>query len=141
MLTRHLIDQVRQLIGEGKNSLRMIARLTGVSRGTVRMIALGKRRDREPKKVEPWEAERPGPPQRCPTCGGKVYMPCRLCAARSHREPSPAPRKPWTLAALAGPAIGLDLRPEHRRRYEEIKEKRRANATLAEAARDVFSDR
>ena len=46
MLDSFIVDTIRRLLAEGKWSMRKIARMTGVSRGTVLAIAHGKRRDR-----------------------------------------------------------------------------------------------
>ncbi len=54
MIAAQLVEQIEQLLTEGKMSHRGIARVTGVSRGTIGAIATGKRRIR-PKIVQPWE--------------------------------------------------------------------------------------
>lgn len=81
---------VRRLLAEGLH-VREVARVTGISRDTIRMYA-------NPR----YAPGRPGPKphdslprlrslatpelngERCPTCGGLVVMPCVLCAARQH---------------------------------------------------------
>jgi transcriptional regulator with XRE-family HTH domain len=123
-----LIEEVRRLLAEGKLSQRKIARATGVSRGVVDAIAAGKRPDYEGQRPRFDEACEPaGPPARCPECGGKVYLPCRLCEARRAAASSP-PRPPRT--SKNGPLV-LDLKEEHRRRYEQVRARRIA-AELAE---------
>ena len=122
MLVNSMVKEVRRLLGEGKLSQRKIARVTGISRCTVSAIASGKRPDyppRRPTADEPWK--RSGPRERCPTCGGLVYMPCRVCRLRS--------RKALGVTRLhsdqrpAGP-LQLDLHPEHQHGYEEMHAKR-----------------
>ncbi len=74
---------VRQLLDDQDNSLRTIAKLTGVSRGTVSSMAAGKWRPHSPKEPgirDTPDAERPI--GRCPVCEVKVYLPCRACAVR-----------------------------------------------------------
>ena len=70
--------EVRRLLAEERRNKRMIARMLGVSRGTVIDIALGRRPDypERPEDCEPG-CESVGLPERCPGCGGKVYLPCR----------------------------------------------------------------
>ncbi len=81
MIAQHKVEQVRYLLSQGV-SQRKIARIVGISRGTVVAIAHGKRRDApEPDELDGWPAH--GEPRRCPGCGGMVYLPCRLCHVRS----------------------------------------------------------
>ena len=132
MIEPHLVEQVEQLLAKGKLSHRKIARFTGVSRGTIGAIATG-RRCIQPRPTWPWEEEPmvpDVPPQRCPQCGGMVYMPCRLCRTRKEMAKLPAIRaliranafQPFT-------PIGLNLKPVHQQRYEEV---RRWRVALAE---------
>ena len=119
MLAPSMVLEIRRLLAEGIFSQRKIARLTGVSRGSVGAIASGKRPDYELRSRVEDKFERPaGPPRRCPTCGGMVYMPCRLCALRrrlaskgKNRRPDPRPEG----------GLAPELRDEHRRRYEKVR--------------------
>ena len=119
MLAPSMVREIRRLLAEGNFSQRKIARLTGVSRGTIGAIASGKRPDYEPRsRIEDKSAQSADPPRRCPTCGGMVYMPCRLCALRrrlaskkKNRRPDPRPEG----------LLGLELRDEHRKRYERVR--------------------
>ena len=76
MIEARKILEVIRLLRERKHSQRIIARMMGISRGTVSAIARGKiRRDfTEPLGIEP-----KGPWVRCPQCGGKTQMPCTVC--------------------------------------------------------------
>jgi hypothetical protein len=56
---------------------RVVAKLSGVSRNTVERLAHGLAVKTQPE---------PGELSRCPTCGGRVFLPCRLCAVRSQRK-------------------------------------------------------
>ncbi|MBN1395699.1 MAG: helix-turn-helix domain-containing protein [Pirellulales bacterium] len=122
MLSPEIVDEVRRLLAEGVHSQRKIARLTGVSRGSVCAIANGRRTER--RRCSDEDQERPsGPPRRCPGCGGMVYMPCLLCRAR---EKSNVARRAFFLRRVSAPA-GLELRPEHHARYLQVRDWRRRN--------------
>jgi DNA-binding XRE family transcriptional regulator len=86
MLAHEVVEKVRYLLAEGSLSQRKIALRVGISRNTVHAIAQGKVRDRDAA----WKAADPslplGPPRRCPTCGGMVFMPCLLCHIRAIKE-------------------------------------------------------
>jgi len=120
MLAPALVAEVRRLLAEGRLSYRKIAKLSGVSRGTIGAIATGRRPDYPPPRAGEEESLEPsGPPERCPECGGMVYMPCRLCSMRGA-----------TAAERIRPAIpdaeveelpSLDLKQEHRQRYEQVR--------------------
>jgi transcriptional regulator with XRE-family HTH domain len=92
MLLPAQVEEVRRLLAEGGRSQREIAKLTGVSRGTIGAIASGKRRDREPRPEEDFSL-RHGPVVRCPECGGKVYSPCILCRTRKLKNEERADRR------------------------------------------------
>lgn len=91
MLEESIVAEVKRLVATKKLSLKKIADLTHVSRGSVSAIASGKRRikKRKPLRVpeiieetDPW-GERfyypAGPFARCPICGARVQMPCLAC--------------------------------------------------------------
>ncbi len=125
MLTQTVVAEIRRLLAEDQLSHRKIARLTGVCRGTIGAIAAGRRPDyqqlRRARQGDPLEPA--GPPERCPGCGGMVYHPCRFCRARSLAARS---RKPATGRHQEPPGelLALQLKDEHRRRYEEIHARR-----------------
>ena len=141
MLPPSVVNEIRRLLtGEGL-SYREIVRITGVSRGTVGLIARGKRPDYEARRVARGDdpLEPTGPPQRCPGCGGLVYLPCRLCDARklvgAKREMG------QTETARGGAteeAFELQLKEEHRRRYEDVRA-RRERAEMEAAPEPVES--
>ena len=118
MIAAELIVEVRRLLAAGGLSRREIARRTGVGRGTVSAVAAGKRTDKtEPRNAGHPELQAPaGPPQRCGGCGGMVAMPCLLCRARAARRTRPVGPSPEVNEPLA-----LNLREEHRLRYEAIR--------------------
>ena len=78
MLSSSIIAEVERLLAAG-HAQRKVARLTGVCRNTINRIAAGER----PEQKAPEETELSSLPRtmavRCPTCGGKVYPPCKLC--------------------------------------------------------------
>ncbi len=125
MIAVEIVAEVRRLLEETPLSHRKIARLAGVSRGLVDAVASGKRPDYEiaPPSDEDMEEEPSGPPSRCPSCGGMVYLPCRLCRTRSRHfgEPSLRSTRPTFVKPTSFGPIGLDLRPEHQARYEQIR--------------------
>ncbi len=82
MLAPGTVLEIRRLLASGHHSQRQVARITGVSRGTVGAIALGRRPD-YPPEPEDNEPNTNVPPVRCPGCGGWVYAPCRLCRVRA----------------------------------------------------------
>lgn len=87
MLPLTLIEEVQRLLQEGQFSQRKIASLLKVSRGTVSAIASGKRGiyGRESEDQTSCRHHE-SPPERCLGCGGMVYLPCLLCAARKYKQ-------------------------------------------------------
>ncbi len=122
MIAPSVVNQIKRLLAEGKYSQRKIARMTGVSRGTVGGIASGKRPDYEAMVRERQsEFDEPtGPPQRCAGCGGMVHMPCRLCRVRKLVAESRIARPPLR----RDERLRLDLSEDHRLRYERIRLRR-----------------
>jgi len=83
MLATGKVLEIEKLLAEGKLSQRKIAQRVGVSRGIVSAIARGTRPDYEARHQPSGDVNEPlGDVERCPTCGGRVYMPCRLCHVR-----------------------------------------------------------
>ena len=119
MIAPGVVEEVRRLLAEDKLSQRKIAQRVGICRGTVLKIAAGKRPDYHLLRPPGDESQQAcGPPSRCPDCGGMVYPPCRLCRARrlaASLRPRRFPRR-----ANMEP-LGLQLKEEHQRRYEEVR--------------------
>ena len=88
MLKHQFVLKILFLLKEKKFSQRKIAKMTGVSRGTVNAIAQGK------KKLVGYIAAQEnqnfispkGQPRRCSTCGAKTKMPCLACHLREKNE-------------------------------------------------------
>ncbi len=79
------VAEVKYLLTQPGLSQRRIAVLAKVSRASVSAIASGRRPDYS-LRTNPDDEEEDipqGPVERCPSCGGRVYMPCRLCRVRS----------------------------------------------------------
>jgi hypothetical protein len=121
MIQPAMVSQVRRLLGQGDLSQRKVAKMTGVSRGTISRIASGKRPDyRLPPDEEESDAAS-GPPERCGGCGGMVTMPCRLCRVRERMG-----RTRRRIFRDDDP-LALDLQAEHQARYEEVSRLRHRN--------------
>ena len=131
MIAEELVDGIRRLLAERRLSQRQIAREMGVSRGTVGKIAADKRPDySRSRRAGANSLEPTGPPERCPDCGGKVYMPCLLCRARARRAAqSQHTARHWP--RLEG-LVGLELKEEHHRRYEQVCAERMLRADEAD---------
>ena len=102
MLSLAVVLEIRRLLDEDELTQREIAVRLGVSRSTVcavasgrRAIELGVERPLNPRRNEPKRL-----PQRCHTCGGLVFAPCRLCRVRMYRA-AYGPRPP-------GQPVGFD---------------------------------
>ncbi len=124
MLATSQVNEIRRLLETGNYSQRKIARMTGVSRGSIGAIAGGRRPDYENRLKEDDETGQPqGPPGRCETCGALVYPPCRLCTLRRQLAlKRQIPPLPGPLVESQPPEpLGLELRDEHRKRYEQVR--------------------
>ncbi len=85
MIPDEKLKEVERLLLERKLTHRQIAELTGLSRGQVGRIYRGKLPKRRlPPPSAPADPLGPqSPPERCPTCGAMVYMPCVACRVRA----------------------------------------------------------
>ena len=132
MIASTVIDSIRELLAEGRLSQRKIACRLGVSRGTVASVALGRRPDYEAIRRRREQREQPivpGPVARCRTCGGRVHMPCRLCAVRE--ELAARPRRIRDRRPLE--PLGLELHGDARARYEAVHRERVRRGELGES--------
>ncbi len=143
MIDQAVVKEISRLLGENKLSQRKIAKLTGVSRGTIGTIAAGKRPDYEQLRRERADTlPRPaGPPRRCWRCGAMVQLPCMACHIRDLiRSGQGIPR-----FTNPEPLLELELRGKHRTRYEEVHRQRqlaeaRARAELPLEPVDIDDD-
>lgn len=104
MISATMVQEVRRLLLAGC-TYRQIARITGVSRNTIGVIARGGRGADDDRAPSDYACLRPEtPPERCPTCGGLVYPPCQLCRVRRH------------LARQQARATGSANKRKHRRK-------------------------
>ena len=141
MIAPETIAEIRRLLVEGGHSQREIARRTGVCRGSVGTIASGRRRNGD-DSPEPREDDREvpsGPPMRCAGCGAMVYMPCVLCRVRSKLQKGPRVMEQDAARGLEE-SPSLNLRPEHRAHYEEVRRRRRESETEWETRRRKTRD-
>lgn len=116
MITHHVETEIRRLLAESDYSNRKIAELTGVSRGTVGAIDSGKRVIRVKRRED---ADQPsGPPRRCSGCGEMVLTPCLLCAVT---KTSADRRRAFPAVRNGEATVGLELRPDHRQRYMQVR--------------------
>jgi hypothetical protein len=121
MIAPTIVKEVRRLLTEERLSQRKVARLVGISRGTVGRIASGERPDYPASRPSSDWPEPSGPPQRCSCCGGMVYMPCRLCYVRTRQL-----TRPRTMAIVdtgSDNGLSLELSPEQQARYELLHER------------------
>jgi hypothetical protein len=123
MLAPKTIAEIQRRLHLKTHSQRRIAALLGVSRGSVSSIATGRRHDPLVDAADDVPAEGSGPPARCPGCGGLVYMPCLLCSLQKEDPHGIRRRTPDSFVPLR-----LDLRPEHRQRYEQVRAWRRTSS-------------
>jgi hypothetical protein len=132
MIAPEMVQRIERLLAEGKLGQREIAKVTGVSRGTVGAIATGRRPDYEElrRRRQEQQPERTGPPRRCPDCGALVLMPCLACALRRDAATAPG-RQPHPRSGRLAGLLELDLRGEHRARYERIRARREAEGDAA----------
>ncbi|MGA2032324.1 MAG: hypothetical protein ABSG68_08725 [Thermoguttaceae bacterium] len=118
-------------------SQRAIARMCGVSRGTVSKIAAGiwQRRYRmmaAKESLPPLARDRSV--GRCTRCGRRVELPCLACEIEGLPRPTPHASRPTVAAPLV--QLGFDFRDEATRlRYEKIHAEKLAAKRAAEPPR------
>lgn len=109
MISQGMVDEIRRLLADQTLSQRRIARMTGISRATVGAIASGSRPDYPIRSTADDELFAPpwGPATRCPGCGGRVYLPCRLCHVRRLKriEADRRRRRRWLADYLSSTVI------------------------------------
>lgn len=119
-----IVHRVELLLASEALSLRGIADLIGISRGSVATIKAGRHHhqrippDDDRDDSEPALDAGSGPTGRCPTCGGKVRLPCRACHCRT--MPAPIRDAAEAIQREEIEPLGVRLVGEARRRYEEL---------------------
>lgn len=95
MLSAYEVELIQELARE-RHSQRTIARITGVSRESVRSVLSGKRPDYDAIRREREQAKVVFSTTiaRCPECGVKVYMPCLACRVRAWKAKQDRNPKP-----------------------------------------------
>ena len=93
MIANATVQKVIALLEEGRWSQRQIAKMTGVSRGSVGAIAQGKRTSLGSESYEEEVSIIPpsGAPTRCPCCGRLVQKPCLACQIWALRKSAGQP--------------------------------------------------
>jgi hypothetical protein len=125
MITPAIVAEVERLLCEADLTYREIAERTGISHGSVSLIARGKRPSRLLSGGGDDDlSEACGPKARCPSCGAMVYSPCRLCRLRAVLERTP--RTSPARGIQEEEPLELRLKQRHRQRYEEIRARREA---------------
>lgn len=112
------IDGIHVLLREGI-SQRKIAERLGVSRGNVCAVANGSGLPICKSTFVRPDTRRP--PEICPQCGKKVYMPCLACQIRRLHE---GENKRPIIVLPPGVTLGIDLKSPEKERYEEVKNRR-----------------
>ena len=127
-LPQEQVDEVRRLLATGQYSQRRIARMSGVSRGTVLAIAT----DRRPDYLDVPPSEKPPDlyrrvTDRCPGCGALALLHCltghcRACQLRQHLQIGQVTGRSSRLSDdLSEGPLGLELAEGDRQRYEQIR--------------------
>ena len=135
MIAEEKIREAETMLACGTMSQRKIAKMTGLSRGTISMIANGTRTI-QVKTIDPNmpPEQENGPMVRCPGCGGMVQMPCLLChlkrlAAEKNPIMRPCPSIAKTSPVMTNEQhspkttirLGLSLSEDELKRYQEVR--------------------
>lgn len=127
LIASSVIRRIESLLRE-RHTQRAIAKMLGVGRNTVGRVAAGlvtsasraaQEQLRQARPAEPREV----PAYRCRKCGGRYNVrPCPKCLLlglidRDGQQAASRRRDP--------PAAGVDLKPEHASRYQEVRRWRR----------------
>ena len=135
-LAQETVDHVQRLliagIGGEPLSHRKIARMMGVSRSTVNLIASGQRRLKMPREPDLIQDAASGPVRRCPVHGTLVRMPCLACKiealSRRYRRPNPE---------RGDSMIRLELHGGERLRYEQVRRRAMGRGELGPGEEDA----
>ena len=123
MIATAIVAEVESLLCEADLTYRNIAERTGISHGSVSLIARGRRPSHLLYRGGDDDLSAPcGPKARCPSCGAMIYLPCRSCRLRAVLERTP--RTSPAQGIQEEEPLELRLKPRHRQRYEEIRARR-----------------
>lgn len=113
MLSEGTVQKACELLRSGM-SARKVALALGVSRGTIANIRHGRWQAHEPKSG--FDRYPEGKFEKCPVCGVRVQKPCLVCTLRDLGA-----KTVFSLNSDGGELCEIDLEPEHRERYEEVR--------------------
>lgn len=86
MISDDTVRVIQVFLREGHLTQNAIAKLTGVSKGTVQAIAQGRRKYLQRGQEVLTNEAATGLIVRCPDCGGMTQMPCMVCDRLSLKE-------------------------------------------------------
>lgn len=115
-----MIRHVEILLATGGLTRDQIAKLAGIGRSTVTKVAAGVVTSTDSRRLAAagHGQFRDVVPFRCPGCGAMSRLsPCPRCYVHAIRK---------RLCGDGKIAVGLELRPEHNVRYQEIRRRREA---------------
>ena len=145
MISRVLVSRIEHLLAAGLSSHREIARISGVSRGSVGPIARGQHaHQRRSNHTPDAPDELPRPIGRCGICGARCELPCRACDARAAWAASFVRRLADKLNAVLEQPLELELKPQHHARYLAVRPRaagRRQAGLSANGRTDPLVDR
>ena len=115
MISEDTILCIQEILVQNIHTHRQIAEQCGVSRQFVSNVANGKRTLKN-QRYKPFELNQENY-ERCPSCGCRVLMPCLACYLKKVVFPiSNEHQEKLT--------VGLNLRPEHHKRYLQVRAER-----------------
>ena len=124
MIPPSIIAEAKRLLAEGQTQ-REVARLLGISRGTIGAVLKGRRpnyADREDEsRIDPNALK-----SRCGGCGALCVQPCLACRDRELLKKAVG-RRPEAVDSSRLPttdALDFELRPDHRARLDEVRLRR-----------------
>jgi hypothetical protein len=130
MLPETLVEEIRRQLAAGATQ-RAVARQLAVWRGTVSLIATGKRPNYEVarrERLSKGQAEREAaraqgqvPAARCPQCGVKAVQPCRACQTRAKLQEVGLKVRAARHRGERIRQLELELKPADQERYEEVR--------------------
>jgi hypothetical protein len=126
MIPEPKVDEIKALLACGGHSRRKIARMTGISRGTVNAIANGRRPDyRQRHKDSAYDPYAHGRYEKCPDCGAKAVLHelagrCMACQIRRRQAAGELPRI-VSRPSVEEPTIRPDLTPGDAKRYRRAR--------------------